>query len=458
MAKELISEPRDFPAVEELLQDPRLGPAVAGLPRPIAVAIVREAIAHAKERLITDKRPLPADKLVASILADLVWAKRREIGPVINAAGILVHTNLGRAPLSESLFDSVKAAVTGYSNLEFSLDTGGRGSRGEACEQYLALLAEAEAATVVNNCAAALFLILNTFANRKSVVISRGELVQIGGGFRIPDILRRSGAKLVEVGTSNITTLADYEQSLDGGVAIILKVHKSNFIQAGFTQEVPLKGLAGLGADRNIMVVHDLGSGLVVTTQEMLGYAESTVQVSVRDGAAITCFSADKMFGGMQSGIIVGRKDAITQLKHNPLYRTVRVDKIAFTMLERLARSYLEGTWQSEIKLWSLARTSVGDLEKRAQAIISRCGQPAGLSVIASQAYMGGGALPEAELQSVAIRFDSSIDARSLIKRFRALTPPVIGRVADNCFLLDLKAVDPAEDEALVTAITAVLA
>jgi L-seryl-tRNA(Ser) seleniumtransferase len=453
MAKEVITTPRDFPSVEELLQEKRLESVVSLVPRPIAADAIRDAVAAAKEQLIADGNPLPFDRMYLAIIAALTRAARREIGRVINATGILVHTNLGRAPISETLFDSVKDVVTGYGNLEFNLQTGERGSRGEACEAYLAKLTEAESSVVVNNCAAALFLILNTFANRKGVVISRGELVQIGGGFRIPDILRKSGAKLTEVGTSNITTPSDYEQALGTRSALILKVHKSNFVQAGFTDEVPVRSLVQLGIKHKIPVVHDLGSGLVVSAQAAIGYIEATVQGSIRDGAGLVCFSGDKMFGGVQAGIIVGHRQYTAQLKKNPLYRALRVDKITFAMIERLARAYLEGSWQSDIKLWTLSLTSIDDLRRRAEQIVKACGHPTGVSVVDTEAYMGGGALPEATLKSAAIRVATSQSVAGLMKRLRSLKPPVVSRVEDNCLMLDLKAVDPSEDEHLVAAL-----
>lgn len=457
MAQDMISQPRDFPAVEELLQDKSLEEITRQLPRPLCVSIVRDTIEEAKKRLTQDAKPIPRESLMATIADQLVAARRSRINRVINATGILIHTNLGRAPLSPGALAALRESLAGYNNLEFSLETGERGSRGESCEQYLAMIAEAEAAVVVNNCAAALFLILNTFANRKPVVISRGELVQIGGGFRIPDILRRSGARLIEIGTSNITSLADYEAAIDGSTGLILKVHKSNFAVSGFTDEVSLKAVADLGRSHSIMVVHDLGSGLVVPTADLLGHPEASVQQSVRDGATLTCFSADKMLGGPQAGVVVGRADEIDRLKKNPLFRTVRADKIIFALLEQTACAYLDGRWKNDILLWRLAATPVDQLRTRAEAIITRAGNPLGVTVVSSEAFMGGGSLPDQPLASVAIRFDRARDARKLIRKFRELTPPVIGRIAGDAFHLDLKAIDSSEDQLLSAAIAAVV-
>ncbi|HUV31256.1 MAG TPA: L-seryl-tRNA(Sec) selenium transferase [Acidobacteriota bacterium] len=457
MAKTEITRLRDFPSVEELLQAPSLRREIASLPRPVAAEIVKQTVASFKTRLKGQAAGITVEELHGALRTRLTQAKRREIRRVINASGIIVHTNLGRAPLSEELFDAVKETVLGYGNVEFDLDRGARGERGSACESYLATLSGAEAATVVNNCAAALFIILNTLANRRKVIISRGELVQIGGGFRIPDILKRSGAALVEVGTTNITTVSDYEAAAAAGAAMILKVHKSNFIQAGFTQEVPLKELIGLGRKFELPVVNDLGSGVFIPTRDVLGYAEPTVQQSVRAGADLTCFSGDKMLGGMQAGLIVGRADLIARVKKNPIFRTVRVDKVVFAVLERLLAIYLNGTHCSDIKLWSLLSVPVGELKKRAAAVLARLGNPDGVTVRETPAFMGGGALPESEIPSVGLEFSNKYDPGMLMSRLRAGDPPIVGRVEKDRFLLDLKAVDVQDLDVLISAIRQVI-
>ncbi len=451
----MIRQPRDFPSIEELLQHDELMPLIDALPRPIAAEVIKSVVASRKQGLKESAEPITVQSLITSITDALSLAKRREIRRVINATGVIIHTNLGRAPLSDSLFESVRNAVTGYGNIEFDLTTGQRGSRGTACEHYLSTLAEAESATVVNNCAAALFLIVNSLANRKKVIISRGELVQIGGGFRIPDILRRAGARLCEVGTTNITTLADYEQNLEPSVGLILKVHKSNFVQAGFTDEVPLKELVALGHSHKIPIVNDLGSGLFSQTAKLLTDQEPTVQQSVRAGTDLTCFSGDKMLGGLQSGLIVGKKDLIVQLKKNPLFRTVRVDKIVLAMLERLLVSYLNDSATVDIRLWSLLAVPVSDLYRRGKQILSELGSPHGLSVEATSAYVGGGALPESEIPSVGIVFSSVYRASELLTRFRACETPIIGRIDNDRLILDLKAVDEADFPALISSIRA---
>ena len=458
MSSKTFKELRDFPSVEELLQHPDLQDAAARVPRPVLADIVRETVAAAKSQFTEDHQAVSLDRLVSAVLAGARRLNRESTTRVINATGIIVHTNLGRAPLADELFDAVKKTVTGYGNTEFDLGTGKRGGRGGACERYLATLAGAEAATVVNNCAAALFIMLNTLANRKEVLLSRGEMVQIGGGFRIPDILRKSGARLREVGTTNISTYEDYAESVDPGrTGLILKVHKSNFVQAGFTEEVPLRDLVRLGREHDVPVVNDLGSGVFVETRDILGYSEPTVQQSVRTGAALTSFSGDKLLGGIQAGLIVGGAEHVRKIKKNPLFRTFRVDKIVFSMLEYLFAIYLNGTHQTEIKLWRLLSVPESELYRRGKKILADLGSPQGLAVEATNSYVGGGALPEAAIPSVGLVFSKEYKVTGLIKYFRELDIPVIGRIENDRFILDLKAVDPSDLPMLTDAVREVI-
>ncbi len=443
--------------MEELLQSKSLSNALASVPRPLVAEIVKTVIADFKKEFKKGREGLSEGDVIDEIRRRVRELKLAEISRVINATGIIVHTNLGRAPLSESIFEAVRKTVVGYGNIEFDLHTGSRGSRGVACEKYLAELSGAEAGTVVNNCAAALLVTLNTLANRRKVVISRGELVQIGGGFRIPDILKKSGARLCEVGTTNITSVEDYAGSIDDRTGLILRVHQSNFIQRGFTDQVPLKQLVALGRKFKIPVVNDLGSGVFVSTRDVLGYSEPTVQQSVRDGADITCFSGDKMLGGCQAGLIVGRRDLVAQIKRNALFRTIRVDKIVFSILEKMLAYYLNGEWSSQIKLWSMLSVSETELYRRARRLVKELGNPDGISVEATGAYIGGGALPESSIPSVAIVFSPDHKATVLMKKFRQMSIPVIGRIDGDRLILDIKAVDEADLDYLRDAIAKVL-
>ena len=442
MAEKIILTPRDFPAVETLLQSEELTEDLSKIPRPVGADIIKTVVAEQKRRLGEGGKTFTLSSLLEAIKAALREEAASKISRVINATGIIVHTNLGRAPLSQAIFREIEKTSAGYGNIEFDLGSGKRGGRGAACERYLATLSEAEAGTVVNNNAAALFLILNTLAARRNVIISRGELVQIGGGFRIPDILKRSGARLCEVGTTNITTVADYENALDEKTALILKVHKSNFVQAGFTQEVELKPLVGLGEKHGVPVINDLGSGVFVSTRELLGYHEPTVQESVRSGAALTCFSGDKMLGGVQAGLIVGRQDLVARIRKNPLFRTVRVDKIVFSVLEKILESYLNGTHQDTVKLWQILGRPLDELRSMAGEVVSSSGRTSEITIEKTDAFVGGGAMPEQSLPSVGLVFPAARGADHLMAKFRNGSPPIIGRIDNDRFILDLKAVD----------------
>jgi L-seryl-tRNA(Ser) seleniumtransferase len=458
MAHQTINELRDFPSIEELVQSPELKKGVEQLPRPIAVLAIQQTVDELKVRFKASASPISRKQLFNRLQQVLAITKRRQTTRLINASGILVHTNLGRSPLPEVMLHSLIPVMAGYANVEFDLESGKRGGRGVACEEYLAHLAGAESGTVVNNCAAALFIILNTLAPRKKVILSRGELIQIGGGFRIPEILRGAGAKLCEVGTTNITTLEDYESAIDDDTSIILKVHKSNFVQSGFTQEVSLADLVALGRKRNVPVVNDLGSGVFVDTKSIMGYSEPTVQDSVRAGADLTCFSADKLLGASQAGLIVGGRELVAKLKKNPLFRTMRADKLTFALLESVFGVYLSGNYSAEIPVWQMLSVPESDLYKRGKHILAELGTPGGISVEASKAYVGGGALPESQIQSVAIVFAPELKPERLLKEFRALDIPIIGRIENARLHLDLKAVAATDYPYLLESIRTVLA
>ncbi|SYZ73835.1 L-seryl-tRNA(Sec) selenium transferase [Candidatus Zixiibacteriota bacterium] len=449
----IIKSKRDIPAVEIVSSDEDLLKESRGLPRPLLVEIVRAAIETLKLELGQKYDEILFAGFKVKIITEIKKFQRKKIGRVINGTGILVHTNLGRAPLSEDLFNKIRNQITGYGNLEFEVDTGKRGRRGELAEKLLALLSGAEAGIIVNNNAAALFLILNTFANKKPVLISRGELVQIGGGFRIPDIIRRSGARLIEIGTTNITTLADYKEALEQEPALILKVHRSNFSVSGFTEEVTLKDLARLGDQNNLPVINDLGSGVFVDTSDFAGKHESTVQNSVRDGAALTCFSGDKLLGGVQAGLIVGQMEMITRLKKNPIYRALRVDKIIFSALEELLGYYLDDSWRENVKLWSLAAVRESEMYEKGRRLLKQVDAGDKIILEGSQGEMGGGSLPGVPLPSVALVFRSRLAPQKLAQLFRSAELPVIGRVTADNFIIDLKAIDDNEFELLAATI-----
>jgi len=457
MASQEIKQLSDFPAVEKMLQSKSLALQIKNLPRPIATAVIRATIAQAKQQFKTNKRVLTQSGLNKMIIGNLTEMSKKEVCRVINTTGILLHTNLGRAPLGEALLKEIQESLAGYSNLEFDLETGSRGKRGEACEQYLAQLSGAESAAVVNNCAAALFIILNTLALRKNVILSRGEMVQIGGGFRIPEILKRSGAKLIEIGATNITTTDDYSQAIDKNSRVILKVHRSNFQLSGFTKEVSARELVRIARQNQLILVNDLGSGALFPTKKLFGHNEPTVQQSVRDGAHLTCFSGDKMLGGVQAGLIVGKKELVDKIKSNPLFRAVRVDKITFLILEKLLKVYLDNTHQENIKIWQLLAVTESELYNRAKSIIKQLGHPAGLSAEATRTFLGGGGLPETELPSVGLIFSQDFPATKLLKKLRSMKPPVIARIENDRLIVDLKAVDQSELDLLTKSLRQIL-
>jgi L-seryl-tRNA(Ser) seleniumtransferase len=457
MNEKHIKSKRDFPAVEILASEKEIAAASRYLARPLTVEIIRRTVEKFKTGMDKSSKTVNYSDLVRDIIVEIRQFDAMRIGRVINGTGILVHTNLGRAPLSPELYDTIKGQITGYGNVEFDVTSGKRGQRGILAEKYLAMISGAEAGTIVNNNAGALFVILNTLAHRNKVLISRGELVQIGGGFRIPDIMKKAGARLLEIGTSNVTTRDDYIRALDEHPVAILKVHRSNFSVTGFSDEVDIKSLVDIGHKAGIPVINDLGSGVFINTGEMIGHREPSVQSSVKDGADITCFSGDKLLGGVQAGLIVGQKALITKIKKNPIFRALRVDKTVFSALEILLGHYLDGTWKENIKLWRLASRSQNELLKLAGQAADKCGAGDTIKVEKSAGQMGGGSLPERPIASAALAFSSQIPAIKIAELFRNHQPPVIGRIKDDKFMIDLRAIDNDEINALIRAIKAVI-
>ncbi len=456
MAKEDIKTLRDFPSVEELLENKNLKTIISAVPRPIASDIIRAAVKNQKDVLQKNKKLIKFSDLLKSIRTDLSDAKREKITQVINATGTLIHTNLGRAPLGAQRLEEISNIISGYCNIEYDLISGKRGNRGAACERYLAKLSQSESAAVVNNCAAALMLSLNSFADKKKVIISRGELIQIGGGFRIPDILKKSGAKLVEVGTTNITGLNDYKDAIDDKTAVILRVHRSNFTQSGFTDEVPTDELAKLSRDNNLIMINDVGSGLVMNSSEAKQLNEPTIWQAVKSGADLTLYSGDKLFGSVQAGIICGNKELIKKLKSNPIFRTLRADKLILKLLESSAADYLNSN-QSDSPLWQMIGQSESELYKTGKAIVKDLSCSREISVEATTAYIGGGTTPEKTIPSVGLFFSSSFKPDKLLKQFRNFETPVIGRIENKRFILDLRTVLKSDLAQFVSAIKTIL-
>lgn len=461
---------RAIPSVEKVLQS--LGDA--GLPRPLVLDQVRRELgALRKQKAIPE-----FDAVVSAIRAKLGNLRAGRIQPVVNGTGILIHTNFGRAPLGPAVIEKLKAIGSNYNNLEYDLTGGARGGRAAYLERALSLLCSAEAVTVVNNNAAALILILRHFceepeavsgrntrkrprgmrARKNEVIISRGELIQIGGGFRIPEILESSGARLREVGTTNHTSLRDYARAITRETALILKVHRSNFFMGGFVESPPPQEVAALARRRRIPFVEDLGSGAIVATEAAAGVEhEPTPAEVIRRGVDLVCFSGDKLLGGPQAGIIAGKAALVGALKRNPLFRALRCDKLILSALETTADIYLSssGADTTCIPVLEMLSTPIDALRSRADKIISALGGlPVNASVGDGQAQIGGGTLPQSVIPSVTIDLShKTLKPQDFATRLREHSVPVIGYIARGKLKLDLRTIFPRQDAEVVEAI-----
>ena len=450
---------RQIPAVSKILDV--LGHS--DLPRPFVVEIVRRELSR-----IRASGALPEfEAILAHVRRSVDDLRVSRLQSVINGTGIVIHTNFGRAPLPREAVDALNEIGAAYSNLEYDLAKGERGGRSTYVERALALLCQCEAATVVNNCAAALVLIVHHFTRKaggprspgaQEVVISRGELVQIGGGFRISEIVAAAtGAKLREVGATNKTTLKDYAHAIGSKTAMILKVHRSNFFMSGFVESPSSNEISALARKNRIPFVEDLGSGAMVAT-ESLGIAEHepTPREVLQSGADLVCFSGDKLFGGPQAGIIAGKKRFVNALKSEPLFRALRCDKLCLVALQTTVDLQLDQK-TGEIPTLTLLQTSKDALRARAAAIVSNLADlPMKIAIGRGRARTGGGTLPKSNVSSVTIEFvprDSSLV--KFAADLRASNPPVIGYIADNRFKLDLRTIFPQQDELVIKAIHA---
>ena len=444
---------RAIPSVTKVLDS--LGKV--DLPRPVVVTIVRQDLSR-----IRAQGEIPEfGSIVDLVRGSLEQLRASRLQPVINGTGIVIHTNVGRAPLAPEAVQALKEVGSTYSNLEYDLVTGERGRRGTYIENALALLCGAEAATVVNNCAAALVLIVQHFArNKPEIVISRGEMVQIGGGFRIGEILEATGAKLREVGATNKTTLGDYMHAINRQTAMILKVHRSNFFMSGFVESPSSAAIAGLARKKRVPFVEDLGSGAMVATEEFgIPEHEPTPAEALKDGADLVCFSGDKLFGGPQAGIIAGKKRFVTALKREPLFRALRCDKLIFAALQSTVDLYLNDS-TSEIPALALLRIPRDELRARAVAIFARLrGLPLQITIGRGAVKAGGGTLPRSMISSITIDIvPENCSVRDFATSLRTSVPPVVGYIANERFKLDLRTIFPQEDDAVVDAIRAACA
>jgi len=450
-------EYRKLPAVDTLLQLPEIALLTAQFGQAQVTASLRQALATAREAIAIGHPAPHAAQLVALVQEQLEQTNQPSLRPVINATGVIIHTNLGRAPLSQAACAAINTVATGYSNLEYNLDAGERGSRHDHARGLLAELTGAEDALVVNNNAAALYLILAALCVGREVVISRSQLVEIGGGFRIPDVLRQSGAQLVEVGATNRTHLRDFASAVTPQTAAFMRVHASNFKQIGFVAMPTLAELAELAHQQNVLLIDDLGSGTLLDTRIYGLAAEPTVQASVQAGADLVTFSGDKLLGGPQAGLIVGRKALIATLRQHPMARALRVDKLTFAALDATLRSYQHGRASAELPVWQMISASVATLTARVQHWQTQL-QAAQITSerIAGESAVGGGSLPGEVLPTVLLAIKQRApDAAAA--RLRQQTPPIVCRIQHNHLLFDPRTVLPAQEPDLLRALLAVI-
>lgn len=459
-SKEML---RSLPAVDELLRQEAMSDAVQTYPRTLVVRAIRKVLdrnrqAILKGEVVLEQEELDQVSLVNEILDELEHLASFTLRRVVNGTGIIVHTNLGRSLLCQDALDRLQLIGSGYSNLEYDLAEGKRGSRYVHAEAILCEITGAEGALVVNNNAGAVVLALNTLAQGREVVVSRGQLVEIGGSFRIPDIMARSGARLREVGCTNRTHLNDYEKAIGPETALLLDVHASNYQIIGFTAEVGLREMVELGRRQGIPVMQDLGSGCFVDVTRFGLQGEPRVQDSVRSGVDVITFSGDKLLGGTQAGIILARKELIAELRQNPLTRALRVDKLTLAALEATLRLYRdEDAAIQAIPTLKMIATDLGILEDRARGLVEalRANLPEsiGVEIKDGSSMVGGGALPVQNLPTKLVAISSKdMSATRLEISFRGYVTPIIGRVEQELFLLDVRTLQPGDEEIIIAA------
>jgi L-seryl-tRNA(Ser) seleniumtransferase len=458
MARATGVDPRRLlPSVDQALQQAELVPLLAAHGRPAVVRALRRVLEAWRRQ--PEGPPAEAERgLAGAVAARLAEDERPSLVRVLNATGVVVHTNLGRAPLSARAIERMAEVAAGYSNLEYDLATGERGKREAHVRDRLSALVAAEDALVVNNCAAAVLLAVNTLAEGRDVLVSRGELVEIGGSFRMPDVVRKGGARLVEVGTTNRTRLGDYEAALSPQAGLILRVHRSNFRITGFTEQPALERLAALGRERGVPVACDQGSGLLASLPGALE-AETTVAEALGQGAELVMFSGDKLLGGPQAGIVAGARARVEALRKNPLYRALRPDKLTLAALDATLVEHQQGRAHERLPVPRMVGAAPELLRERTEAFARALAERAprlAPELVETDARVGGGAAPEVALPGFAVALDAGRGgADQLARALRVGSPAVVARVADGRVLLDLRTILPGEDEALLAAVAA---
>jgi L-seryl-tRNA(Ser) seleniumtransferase len=446
-----MSSLRDLPSVDLITQTPQVQGWIASYGRPLTIEAIRSVLSQVRSRFAQDESQpasLPdRQTLLDEILRTLQDWTAPTLEPVINASGVILHTNLGRAPLSQAALQAAQSVALGYSNLEYDLEQGKRGSRLVHAEALLQRLTGAEAALVVNNNAAAVLLALTALARRRAAVIARSQLVEIGGGFRVPDVMKQSGARLLEIGATNRVHLSDFEAALAESPALILRAHRSNFRIVGFTSEPGLDEIAELAHRASIPLVDDLGSGALLDTARFgLGH-EPMVQESLAAGADLVCFSGDKLLGGPQAGIIIGRAELVGKLKKHPLARAIRVDKLCLAALSATLLHYLKDEAEREVPIWRMISASLEILRHRAEDWARELGQG---TVIPGESTVGGGSLPGETMPTFLLALALRSPDRFLA-RLRQTRPAIIARLQDDQVVLDPRTVLAEQEATLLT-------
>jgi L-seryl-tRNA(Ser) seleniumtransferase len=449
--KPMATEFRNLPGVDKVLADKRLESSTKAYPHDLIVGIIRQQLEQARQAITVGKSAASMDEIVTAVLNRLEALEKPGLRRVINASGVILHTNLGRAPISSEALEAMEEASRGYSNLEFDLEKGERGTRHTHVESLLCQLSGAEAAIAVNNNAAAVLLGLTALARYKEVIISRGQAVEIGGGFRIPDVMKQSGAKLVEVGTTNRTYARDFEQAVTEKTAALMRVHSSNFRLVGFTSEVALEELAEIAGKNNLLLFDDLGSGCFLDTTAYGLAPEPMVQQSVKAGVSLAFFSGDKLVGGPQAGIIVGKKEYIDKIKKHPLARALRMDKTRLAGLAATLVHYLKEEATVKVPIWRMIAAPLEEMERRAKVWADILGKKA--KVAAGETMVGGGSLPGGSLPTKLVVIGGGNKYVQVISRsLRSRDIPIVGRIEKDEFLLDPRTVLPEEDAIVIKA------
>jgi L-seryl-tRNA(Ser) seleniumtransferase len=438
---------RNLPSVEQILQSDPVSIYISTYGRPLVLEAIRLTLKKIRDNFSLQKNIPNQDEIIELVRFQLEGWTEPSLLPVINATGVILHTNLGRAPLSLAARQAIQSVAYNYSNLEYDLVKGKRSSRLVHAEELLKHLTGVQAALVVNNNAAAVLLVLTALARRRAVVIARSQLVEIGGGFRVPDVLKQSGARLVEIGTTNRIHIADYEQAIsEMPVALVFRAHRSNFRITGFTTEPDLSEIVEVSHRANIPVIDDLGSGSFLDTAQFgLGH-EPTIQESLQSGADLVCFSGDKLLGGPQAGIIIGKTEYIDKLKKHPLTRALRADKLCLAALSATLTHYLKDEAIREIPVWKMISTPLANLQERVQNWIDLLGQG---SANHSQSTVGGGSLPDEILPTCCLAI-SVRNPNRFIEKLRQQNPPVISRLEEDQILFDPRTVLPEQDQSLI--------